>query len=251
MNVGLKSKTPLPSPRIKQVTLRDPGYPERLIKLLGKKAPEVLYVMGNTDLLESESVGFCGARHSSEKGLETVRDCAEQAASAGVVVVSGYAAGIDFEAHFQALATGGTTIIVLPEGINHFRIKKAFEGVWDWERTLVVSQFDPDDTWKSFKAMARNKVIIGLSRVMIVIEAGKKGGTMNAGLETLKHHVPLYVVEYQDMSVDAQGNDKLLNMGGKRLARKRSTLRANMTFVLNEARSDPGLSRIDRQSNLL
>ena len=48
--------------------------------------------------------------------------------------------------------------------------------MWDWDRVLVVSQFQPDEPWKAFRAMTRNQLIIALSRVMIVIEAGENGG---------------------------------------------------------------------------
>lgn len=222
------------APEIQEVDQHNPAYPKRLLAVLGNKAPPTLCLQGNNGLLELRGIGFCGSRKSSAKGIETVKDCAEQAVTAGLTVVSGNAAGIDFEAHFQALSSGGTTILVLPEGINHFRIKRALAPVWNWERILVISQFQPDDTWKSFRAMTRNQVIMGLSNAMIVIEAGEKGGTMNAGIETLKHAIPLYVAEYQDMTIDALGNKKLLELGGKRLARSKSTGRANMQKVFTD-----------------
>jgi len=178
----------------------------RLAAIIQKNAPKYLYFQGNINLLASKGIGFCGLRKSSDKGLQTARDCAGQAAANGLTVVSGNAAGIDFKAHYAVLSAGGTTILVIPEGINHFGIKRKLASVWTWQRVLVISQFNPDDVWRVYRAMTRNLVIIGLSRAMIVIEAGEKGGTMNAGLETLKHETPLYVAEYHDMSVDARGN---------------------------------------------
>ncbi len=86
--------------------------------------------------------------------------------------------------------------------------------------------------------MTRNQVIIGLSKAMIVIEAGEKGGTMNAGMETLRRDISLYVAEYQDMSVDARGNKELLKLGGKRLARSRSKGCANMKKVFEDVQLD-------------
>lgn len=222
------------APGIRRVGRDDLGYPKRLLSVLQNKAPGTLYLQGNAGLLNVDGIGFCGSRKSSPKGIETVGDCAEQAAAAGLTVISGNAAGIDFEAHFHALSAGGSTILVLPEGIAHFRVKRALAPVWDWARVLVISQFDPDDVWKDYRAMMRNQVIIGLSKAMIVIEAGEKGGTMNAGMETLKHGTPLHVAEYHDMSVDACGNQKLLKLGGKRLARSRSTGRANLKRVFDD-----------------
>ncbi len=230
-----------------RVDLNDARYPERVKAIMDQKAPKYLNMIGNLELLEMPSIGFCGSRKSSAKGLETAQDCAEQAAKNNISVVSGNAAGVDFEAHFNSLRADGKTILVLPEGINHFRIRKALEPVWDWDRILVISQFEPNEPWKAFRAMTRNQLIIALSRAMIVIEASEKGGTLNAAKETLKSGLPLFVAQYQDMSVDAQGNKKLLELGGKRLARSRSTGRANMNNIFDDIENDPAtLSKQDQ-----
>lgn len=234
-----------------RVQLDDGLYPERVKIVMGSKAPKHLDMVGNFDLLNMPGLGFCGSRKSSAKGLETAQDCAEQAALNDVSVVSGNASGVDFEAHYNCLKAGGKTILVLPEGINHFRIKKALDPVWDWNRVLVVSQFEPDDPWKAFRAMIRNQLIIALSRVMIVIEAGEKGGTLNAGNETLKSGIPLYVAQYQDMSIDARGNQILLDLGAKKLAKSKSTNRANLAKVFESMKEDKLLNDHPRQGNLI
>jgi DNA processing protein len=215
-----------------------PGYPTSVTDSLERKAPEVLYCIGNLSLLENVGVGFCGSRKASVKGLETARDCARQIAEMGINVVSGNAAGVDFEAHKAALDGGGSTILVLPEGINHFRVKKAFGRVWDWQKVLVISQFDPDAAWKPYRAMERNRLIIALSKAMIVIEAGETGGTLNAGMATLKIGRPLFVALYENMVDHAPGNNRLLEMGGQRLNKSRSTERAKLTglFAVIEKR---------------
>ena len=234
-----------------RVELDDAQYPKRIKAIMGGKAPKHLDMVGNIDLLSTEGLGFCGSRKSSLKGLETAQDCADQAADHNVSVVSGNAAGIDFEAHYNCLKAGGKTILVLPEGINHFRIKKALRPVWDWDRVLVVSQFEPDESWQAFRAMKRNQLIIALSRVMIVIEAGKKGGALNAGKETLKSGLPLYVAQYQDMSVDACGNQLLLDEGALKLKKDKLTNRANLSKVFTSMREDSLLESFHQQGDLL
>lgn len=230
-----------------QIAIDDPEYPSVLNSAMGSKAPKTLSYAGNLGLLKLPSVGFCGSRKASEQGLAAARDCASQAADLGIAVVSGNAAGVDVEAHFHALANGGSTILVLPEGIENFRIRKVLQPVWDWDRVLVLSQFEPQHGWQAYRAMARNKVIIGLSGAMIVIEAGNRGGTLDAGKSTLEMGLPLFVAQYEQVSFDAGGNEALIQMGGVPLFKLRSTNRANMSKVQdalmfpNSARSQPKL----------
>ena len=162
------------APGVLRVEQSDSIYPKRLLAVLENKAPGTLHLQGNASLLSLDGIGFCGSRKASKKGIAAARDCVEQTAAAGFTVVSGNATGIDFEAHYHALAAGGSTILVLPEGISYFRIRRALAPVWDWERALVISQFNPEDVWKAYRAMARNQVIIGLSKAMIVIRCGGK-----------------------------------------------------------------------------
>ncbi|MBI5518913.1 MAG: DNA-processing protein DprA [Desulfovibrio sp.] len=203
-----------PTPAPVALNLGDCDYPPAVARLLGSKAPKTLHCRGNLTLLGKPAVGFCGSRKASAKGLGVAADCATQLVKSGFVVASGYAAGVDYTAHQAALEAGGSTIMVLPEGIEHFRVRKTLVADWDWNRVLVISQFPPSTSWKAYHAMARNTLIIALSRAMIVIEAGATGGTLHAGLSTLKMGLPLYVVEYGDMPNEAPGNAELIAKGG-------------------------------------
>lgn len=205
-----------------------PGYPLSMSR--GGKAP-VLSTLGNLDLLDTPGLGFCGSRKASEKGIAVTIDCAEQAVRAGFTVISGNAAGVDFAAHHTALASGGATILVLPEGIDRFRIRQELRAVWDWARVLVISPFVPEAVWQAYRAMERNDVIIALSRAMIVVEAGETGGTLAAGLRTLQLGKPLFVAEYENIEQVAPGNAQLLGKGASRLRRSRETGRANVAAL--------------------
>jgi len=103
------------------------------------------------------------------------------------------------ETHLGALEADGSTIIVLAEGITHFRKKRAFSGLrFDEENVLAVSQFPPTQPWTAGAAMTRNAVIAGLSQAMLVVEAGEKGGTLNAGLQAIEMGRPVYAIAYAD-----------------------------------------------------
>lgn len=212
------------------LTINDACYPKRVAAMLGRKAPKQLHYMGNLDLLTKKAVGFCGSRNASNAGLNVASDCATQLAANNVVVVSGYAAGVDSEAHYAALASHGDTIIVLAEGLDNFKIKKIYGDFWDWDRVLVLSQFPPEAGWKVFRAMERNSLIITLSQAMIVIEASTRGGTIEAGRASLKLGIPLFVVEYKE-NTSAPGNTELLANGAFSLKKSQASNSANISPV--------------------
>lgn len=215
------------------IAVTDPVYPERLKALLGTKAPPLLSVLGNASLLGKPSVGFCGSRKASEKGLATAADCAEQLALESVTIVSGYAAGVDMAAHRAALECGGTTVLVLCEGILNFSIKKNFKDIWDWERIAVVSEFLPGIPWSVRNAMQRNRTICALSRAMILIESATSGGSIEAGRASLNMRVPLFAPVYEGMPESAVGNRELLDHGASPLLKSRTAGKANMKDVFN------------------
>lgn len=217
-------------PPVGQLEPGSAAYPAGVEDLLGRKAPTLRF-LGNPALLMSVGVGFCGSRHASTKGIATAKDSAAQLAEWGFTIVSGNAAGVDAEAHRTALEVGGSTILVLPEGISHFRIKKDLQNAWDWDRVLVISQYPDSSPWAAFRAMERNALIVALSRATIVIEAGETGGTLNAGMTTIKHKKPLFVAIYEDMSNSAKGNSILIDLGGIPLSRSRTTGRAAVAKI--------------------
>jgi DNA processing protein len=216
----------------------DDEYPASLKIGLKKKAPPLLYCRGNRKLLSKMSVGFCGSRKASEKGIETARDCAEQLAQSGLNVVSGYAAGVDITTHRAALAAGGTTVFVLPEGILHFRIKQEIKDLWDWERVAVISQFEPWLPWSVQNAMSRNAVICGLANAMVLIEAGTTGGSIAAGRTCLEMEKPLFAPVYESMPESAAGNRLLLKTGARPLGKNRHTNKAAVEKILETVKTD-------------
>jgi DNA processing protein len=183
-------------------------YPRLLDQV--PNAPPVLFCSGQLSLLSAPSIGMCGSRRVSDEGLRAATICGSVAASQDLVSVSGYARGVDMATHVSALESGGTTIIVLPEGINHFRVKQEIARVWDPSRTLVVSQFSPTQTWNTGGAMTRNSVIIGLSLTLVVVEAGERGGTLSAGQRALDLDRRVIALQFSDMT---PGNAMLVESG--------------------------------------
>lgn len=193
----------------------DPLYPSQLKSVLGDDCPPVLFIKGNINLLSMSSVGFCGSRKVSEKGIVITEQCAEQLSEKGITVVSGYAAGTDLAAHSAAMAHNGNTVFVLAEGILKTTEKKAIRGLLTPNNHVFISQFLPQALWNVGNAMKRNSLIIGLSRAMILVESGKTGGTFAAGEETLKRAQPLFVIDYAKPEVSAEANPYFIGQGGQ------------------------------------
>ena len=226
---GLKIK----SHDVRFNTVLDQSYPVNLKSLLKLNTPPVLSMIGNINLLSNRTVGFSGSRKVSEKGVAITKDCVEQLSQEkDISIVSGYAQGVDKEAHYTALASGGSTIIILPNGISSFYVREEVKDVWDWDRVLVISEYLPKDKWSVSRAMNRNNTIIGLSDIMVVVEAGLTGGSLDAGLRTLEDNKPLYVPLYSDYPESALGNKVLLERGARCIRRSKQSNRANVMALL-------------------
>lgn len=214
------------------ISILDPEYPVHLSQRLGKKSPPLLFVLGNKKLLQKTSVGFCGSRKATAKGLEIAKDCADQIARAGVNIVSGYAAGVDTATHKAALECSGTTTIVLASGIHHFRMKSEFKDSWDWNRVAVISEFTPGTPWNVYCAMQRNSTICALSQTMILVEARSKSGSVAAGKTCLEMNIPLFIAVFEEAKTPSEGNKVMLEHGGWHLFKDKKTNRANVGYVL-------------------
>lgn len=216
---------------IEVLAVGDVNYPNRMISALNNKAPLLIFAKGDIGLLTKPCLGFCGSRKASEKGLKTAWDCADQMARKGVNIISGYASGVDMTAHKAALQAVGTTTLVLAEGILNFRIKKDLKDIFDESRVLILSEFLPGIPWSVRNAMQRNSTICSLSQAMILIEAGKKGGSISAGRTSLKMGRPLFAPVYEGMPKSASGNRILLSQGAHGLKKSVKTMRANLTPI--------------------
>jgi len=228
----------LRSDSVEVLALNYPGYPERLDRLLRDSAPPLLFALGNLELFQRPAVGFCGSRKASEKGLQVASECAGLLAQQQINVISGYAHGVDLAAHRSALESGGTTTLVLAEGIRHFRLKEELRDVvseGDLSRILVISEFPPGLPWRAHNAMARNRTICGLAHALIVIESGLEGGTFEAGKTALDLGEPLFCVEYAEPSPTATGNPYFIQHGALSLKRTR-TGEPNLSALISTVR---------------
>lgn len=198
------------------LTALDDAWPAALDDL--PTPPAFLFYRGNLELLEQPAIGICGSRHATERGLRAARAVGRESGANGMPVISGYARGVDTETHLAGLQRGAGTVIVLAEGITHFRIKRAFrETGLPTDRTLVLSQFPPTQRWTAGAAMTRNGVICALGKAMVVVEAGETGGTLNAGRQAMKLPRPVLALQFGDDETPP-GNRVLFDEGALRIS---------------------------------
>lgn len=196
-------------------------FPDSILGLIEYRLLPILFCMGQLSLLKSHGVAIVGSRNASDEGLEMSGRFAGDLALRGENVISGYAKGIDMNAHLGALEKGGTTTIVLSFGILRFSRKAVFdESTWE-SQTLVVSQFHPGEIWSAGNAMSRNKLVCALSKAVIVIESGReqdqngnRSGTFDAGETALEMGIPLFVLSPRSLKNPPPGNEELLRRGG-------------------------------------
>ena len=227
----------------------DLNYPNYLKKTLGRKCPPILFVKGNISLLNNNSVGFCGSRKVSQKGIDITASCATQLVEQGITVVSGYASGTDLSAHKAALICGGQTVFVLPEGLLRSTVKGEIKELLTEKNHVFISQFMPKITWNAGNAMKRNSVIIGLSRAMILVESGRTGGTFAAGEEALKVGCPLFVIDFAKPEVSAEANPYFISSGGHPIRGKNGIPNLKKVFwaINQDVRSELLANSVDNE----
>ncbi|HEV8597779.1 MAG TPA: DNA-processing protein DprA [Gemmatimonadales bacterium] len=155
----------------------DPDFPEMLASI--PDPPTYLFLQGNLALLERPAVAIVGSRDHTRYGAEVCRAVARAAAEAGLVVVSGMARGLDAIAHWGALDAKGDTIGVLGNGLGVIypqSNRALYEQVVN--RGLLLTECLPGERPKEGGFPRRNRLISGLARVTVVVEAAMTSGAL-------------------------------------------------------------------------
>jgi len=158
------------------------------------RAPLLLYIKGDKQLLKDSAVAIVGSRSASQKSLRFTNTIAKKVCDQNKVVVSGYAKGVDRQALVSAINFKGKSIIVLPQGITTFKsgFKKYYKHIINGD-VLVSSIFHPNVPWSPQNAMARNPIIYGLAGEIYVAESNEKGGTWSGVIDGLRKGHKIYI----------------------------------------------------------
>ena len=160
------------------LTPDDAAFPDTFRALADP--PFVLFAAGDLDLLQAPAVAFVGTRTPTPYGRAATATLAGGIARAGYAVVSGFARGIDTEAHLAALDAGGATVGVLGHGIDSVyppENRALFDRIRD--EGLLVTELPPGERPKAGNFPRRNRLIAALSRAVVVVEMGLKSGAQH------------------------------------------------------------------------
>jgi DNA processing protein len=199
---------------VRTLRRRGDGYPPLLAAI--HDPPAFLHVRGDAEVavLSGTTVGIVGARSCSSYGRTVARTLARELAAAGVVIVSGMARGVDAEAHRGALDAGGVTVAVLGCGVDRdYPASHAELARRICERGLIVSEYAPGVPPAPWRFPARNRIIAGLSKVVVVTEARDRSGALITADFALQEGREVMVVPGEITSALSAGTNALLRLG--------------------------------------
>lgn len=188
----------------------EPDFPPGLAAL--DAAPPLIAVLGNADRLSCEMIAVVGARNASALGRKFAAELASGLGNAGLVVVSGLARGIDTAAHDGALQTG--TVAVLAGGVDDIyppENARLYEEIR--EKGAIVSEMPTGQKPQAQHFPRRNRIISGLSRGVVVVEAADGSGSLITARLALEQGREVFAVPGSPLDPRAKGTNRLLREG--------------------------------------
>ncbi|KRP47503.1 DNA processing protein [Pseudomonas libanensis] len=190
-----------------------PDYPALLAQI--DDAPPLLFVAGNPGILEKPQLAMVGSRRASRPGMDTAAAFSRSLASAGFVITSGLALGIDGAAHQAALDVGGHTIGVLGTGLENFypQRHRKLAAAMIAQGSAVVSEFPLDAPPQAGNFPRRNRIISGLSLGVLVVEASMASGSLITARLAAEQGREVYAIPGSIHHPGAKGCHQLIRDG--------------------------------------
>jgi DNA processing protein len=192
----------------------DPEYSPLLREIVDP--PFALFHRGDLSLLQQPMVAMVGSRRASSYGMNAAAHLARQLVSAGVVIVSGLARGIDAASHQAALDAGGKTIATLGTGIDlvyprsHARLTRDIA-----ERGLVLTEFPPGTPPLAANFPIRNRVISGITLGTVIVEATGRSGSLITARMAAEQGREVFAVPGSIFAAGFEGTHRLIQYGAK------------------------------------
>ena len=196
------------------VTLADTAYPRALLDIADP--PTLIYVRGRLDLLQRPALAIVGSRNPTPQGIKNAENFSAALAQSGLIIVSGLALGIDTAAHLAALSVQGDTIAVIGTGIDRIYPARNL----DLARRIVkqgciISEFPLGTPAVAHNFPRRNRLISGLARGVLVVEAAAESGSLITARLAGEQGKEVFSIPGSIHSPQARGCHKLIKQGAK------------------------------------
>ncbi|UMZ73346.1 DNA-processing protein DprA [Natranaerofaba carboxydovora] len=196
------------------LSVEDEVYPKGLKEIY--TPPTLLFCKGDLELLKYPMLGVVGTRSPTRYGYEVLKNIIPELTKAGIVIVSGLAKGIDGMAHELCLKNNGKTVAVLGNGIDrvyppeHNELYKRISN-----EGLILTEYSIGKSPSPGNFPARNRIISGLSKAVLVVEAPQKSGAIITAEQALDQNKDIMVIPGNITSPKSKGCNKLMAEGAK------------------------------------
>ena len=207
-----KQRAILKEEKVKMITMLDKDYPVNLKNL--EDAPPILYCKGEILPEDSNAVSIVGTRRATEYGKNVARALGKRLSELGVTIISGMAMGIDTQAHIGALESSGRTLAVMGTGIDltypysNVNLSKKIA-----ERGCLLTELPPLSPPLPYHFPARNRIISGLSKAVVAVEAAEKSGVFSTVRWALEYGRDVYALPGDINRKVSAGTNKLIKEG--------------------------------------
>lgn len=201
--------------RIEYTDIMDENYPENLTLI--PNPCYLLYYKGNKKLLSEFSIGIIGSRKPTQYGKYVANIFASELTKVGIIIISGFASGIDSESHKATTNAGGKTIGVLGTSLDNIYPKSNTQYADEIVQSgsLLISEFRHDMATLPHHFVQRNRLISALSNGLLIVEAGEKSGTLTTVDHALDQGKMIFAVPGNINSKNSYGTNRLIKFGAK------------------------------------
>jgi DNA processing protein len=234
--------------KIEVVNIVDERYPKLLREIYDP--PALLFYRGNLNALNNNSLAVVGARQATSYGLRVAEEFVHTLAYAGLTIISGLAYGIDAAAHRATLKASGITVAVLASGLDQIypTANQALANEMVKHGGLLLTEFPPHTAPLKQNFPYRNRVIAGLARGTLVIEAAPGSGALITVKQALEANREVFTVPGNIFSEYSKGTNELLKLGAHPVTEAQDIL--NVYGLESTAKSEV-LPLADEQKTLL
>lgn len=196
------------------LTLADSDYPKALLEIADP--PPILYLKGQRALLNSSGIAVVGSRNATPVGTQNAEAFSRALSSAGLTIISGMALGIDAAAHRGGLDGGASSIAVVGTGLDLIYPAKNRALAHELaERGLIVSEFSLGTPALAKNFPRRNRIISGLSRGVLVVEAALASGSLITARQAAEQGREVFAIPGTIHSPFSKGCHQLIKQGAK------------------------------------